>query len=185
MASMRVVSVLVLIGVVGCGDNGEPPPVAIEVRIVSGPSGLIRDPRPTWAFATRGAPDAVDCAIDGGPEAPCKDSFTPAADLAEGSHTFVVRATDAAGDQSSDTRTVRVDAAAPAIALQAPLVPRRTSNQQPIVSFTVDDASQVTTRCSVDGGPAVTCSASFGAAASLAEGTHTYRLTATDAAGNA
>jgi hypothetical protein len=186
MVSMRVVSVFALLGVVGCGASGEPPaPVAIEVRIVSGPSGLVRDPRPSWAFATRGAPDAVDCAIDGGPAAPCKDAFTPAADLADGTHTFAVRAADAAGDQSIDTRTIRVDAAAPAIALQAPLIPRRTSNQQPVVSFTVDDASQVTTTCSVDGGPAVTCGASFGAAASLAEGLHTYRLTATDAAGNA
>lgn len=189
---MRIVRVLVLsgvfgaFGIAGCGDNaGRPAPVALDVRIVSGPSGLIREPRPTWAFTVVGTADSVDCVIDGGLAVACHDSFTPAADLADGDHEFAVRATAADGDQAVDTRLIRIDDAAPAIALQAPLIPPRTSNQQPVVAFSVDDASQITTTCSIDGGAAVTCDARFSAAASLAEGTHVYRLTATDAAGNA
>jgi hypothetical protein len=169
---MRVVPVLVAIGVLGCGDSARerPAPVAIEVRIVSGPSGLVRDPRPSWAFEVRGAPAGVECAIDGTAAAPCRDEFTPAADLAEGPHAFTVRATGAAGDQSSDSRMIRVDAAAPAIALRAPLVARRTSAPRPAVSFAVDDASQVAVTCSLDGGPAVACDTRFAAAADLPEG---------------
>ncbi|HEX3760725.1 MAG TPA: hypothetical protein VHW23_18550, partial [Kofleriaceae bacterium] len=181
-----VLVVLVVLGSAGCGgDAGRPAPVALDVRIVSGPSGLVRDPRPTWAFMVVGTADNVDCVIDSGTAVPCHESFTPAADLAEGPHEFAVRATGADGDQAVDSRKIQVDAAAPAIALQAPLIPSRTSNQQPVVSFTVDDASQVATTCSIDGGPAVPCDTRFGAAATLAEGVHAYRLTATDAAGNA
>jgi hypothetical protein len=51
-------------------------------------SRLTRDATPTWAFTTRGDPALVECSIDGAMPVACDDSFTPAASLADGEHTF-------------------------------------------------------------------------------------------------
>ncbi|HWU88441.1 MAG TPA: Ig-like domain-containing protein, partial [Kofleriaceae bacterium] len=84
------------------------------------------------------------------------------------------------------TRAFTIDTSGPVIAIQPPLIPPRTSNRRPAVFFTATDPSGVTTTCKIDAGAAVACdgAAGFAAPADLAEGTHTYQVTATDAAGN-
>jgi hypothetical protein len=114
----------------------------------------------------------------------CRDSFTPAASLADGEHVFAVRVAGAAGAEAADHRAIQIDTLAPQIALQAPGIPVRTSERRPVLRFTTDDASGVTTTCSVDADAAVPCDGQFNAGAALSEGSHGYHVTATDAAGN-
>lgn len=185
MVTMRIAPLFVVLGFAGCGDNTDrPAPGAVSVTIVAGPSGLVREATPTWRFTLGGAPSVVECTLDATTPVACRDSFTPAAALADGAHTFTVRAADAAGDDATDHRTVQVDTAAPRIAIEAPGIPGRTSDPRPVVRFTASDASGVATMCSVDAAAAIPCDGRFGASAALAEGGHAYRVTATDAAGN-
>src|SRR5262249_43007851 len=131
MLATRVAAVFVALGIAGCGDNvHRPEPVGVSVAIVGGPSGLTRDPTPTWTFTTSGAPLSVDCAIDGAMPVTCRDSFTPAASLADGEHTFAVRVAGADGAEAADHRTIQIDTVAPRIALQSP-IPVRTSDARP------------------------------------------------------
>ncbi len=85
-----------------------PPAVGID----SGPAGLTNDATPTFAFSSEpGA--SFECSIDSGTPSfgSCSDagSDTPASPLADGSHTFRVRATDAAGNQATASRDFTVD----------------------------------------------------------------------------
>jgi hypothetical protein len=48
------------------------------------------------------------CAIDSSPPVPCSATFQPPAPLSFGPHTFLVRATDTAGNRAPAVRTFRV-----------------------------------------------------------------------------
>jgi hypothetical protein len=92
-------------------DN-TPPPVQVE----SGPDGLTSDPSPTFGFSSE--PAAVfECSVDQGDPnfGPCSDpaSHTPPEPLADGPHSFRVRATDLAGNLATASRGFEVDVAAP------------------------------------------------------------------------
>jgi hypothetical protein len=110
--------------------------------------------------------------------------------LAEGPHTFRATATDAAGNATSDTNTITVDTTAPAIALVAPADGLVTNSNAQAASGTtepntsvelfVDNVSVGTTTSDATGAYSFTA-AQVGV---LAEGPHTFRATATDAAGN-
>src|SRR5262249_7774347 len=85
------------------------------ITITSGPSGPTTPAPPSFAFtAEAGATTA--CQMDGGGFAACT---SPASfgGLAQGAHTFIVRATDAAGNSATDTRTFTVDTIAPTVTI--------------------------------------------------------------------
>ncbi len=70
--------------------DATPPQTAID----SGPQGTTNDPTPTFAFSSEpGA--SFECKLDSGPYAACGSPKTTS-HLADGSHTFSVRATDPA-----------------------------------------------------------------------------------------
>lgn len=77
-----------------------------ETTLGAGPSGTTTETSAQFTFS--GSPDATafECSLDGTPMTPCT-SPRAAADLAEGTHTFTVRARDAAGnaDPTPATRT--------------------------------------------------------------------------------
>lgn len=146
---------------------------------------------------------AVSCSIDGSTttgDASCLASptsvtaasatltFNPAAALSEGSHTLRVFASDAAGNTATDSRTFFVDTAVPVITISTTT---GTKTAQPTLAFAIDDGtmavgSQVnasTVRCQVDSDTAVACATPYTFPA-LADGSHTYRVTASDNAGN-
>ncbi len=103
--------------------DGEPASHAWEidltppaVQVDSGPSGLTKNPTPTFTFSSEpGA--AFACSIDNGTPnfAPCSGagSHTPASPLADGPWTFRVRASDPATNQAVATRGFTVDTATP------------------------------------------------------------------------
>ena len=126
--------------------------------------------------------------------------FTPAADLEPGTHNFSASATDAAGNVSvaSATATVIIDVDAPIAAtitasndngaVAIPIADNGSTNDStPALSGTAEAGSTVTIL--QDGAPLATVTASAAGTwnyspAALADGAHTFTVTATDAAGN-
>ena len=158
------------------------------LSITGGPTGITGDARPTFDFSAE-AGATVQCSIDTGTAnfGACSgaSSHQPAADLADGSYTFRVRATDAAGNSATQTRSFTVDSAAPSLAITGG--PSGDTND-PRPTFTFTGGAGATLSCSIDLGTANfgPCSGatSHRPAADLADGAYTFRVRATDGAGN-
>ena len=87
--------------------------IAPETTIKSGPSGPTTDSTPTFTFVSSEAQSTFRCRFDQEPYAPCSgpgQSHTPSTALADGPHTFYVRATDRAQntDYTAANRTFTV-----------------------------------------------------------------------------
>jgi hypothetical protein len=96
--------------------GGAPPPgdtTPPDTTITSGPSGTVTDTTATFAFSSTEAGSSFACRLDGA-SAACT-SPTTYTNLATGSHTFEVTATDAAGnsDPTPATRTWTISTANP------------------------------------------------------------------------
>jgi hypothetical protein len=97
-------------------------PVAIGVQITSKPANPTTRTTVSFAFATTDAVSSLECALDGGSFGACTSATTQQyTSLSPGSHTFTVRATDAAGRSASASYTWRgprspANTAAPKIA---------------------------------------------------------------------
>ena len=103
--------------------------------------------------------------------------------LAQGDHTFRVRATDAAGntDATEATRTWTVDTVAPDTTIgSGPSGP--TASAAASFAFSSSETGS-TFECRLDAGAWQSCT-SPRALSALAQGAHTFRVRATDAAGN-
>jgi Ca2+-binding RTX toxin-like protein len=89
--------------------NSVPP----ETTITGGPRGVTNDPTPTLRFSSSEPGSTFQCRVDSAPYASCASPRTTR-HLADGSHTFYVRATDPAGnpDPTPATRTFTVRTAA-------------------------------------------------------------------------
>src|SRR4029079_14693118 len=122
----------------------------------------------------------IQCQLDAGTLAACTAPFTPAAALADGSHTVTVRGTDAAGNVGTGSTTFTVDTVAPVVSVTAVTTP--TNNNRPSVTFTVTGATPI--QCQVDMAALATCPSPFTPATALADGSHTITVRGTDAAGN-
>jgi hypothetical protein len=163
------------------------PPVAID----SGPSGPTNDPRPAFAFSSSDDGATFACSIDTGTAAPapCSGPGTdqPSADLADGSYSFRVTATDTAGNATTATRDFTVDTQAPEVTLDSGPT-GRIEDPRPSFAFSSSDDS-ATFECSIDTGTSSFGPCSSGASdqpdGDLADGSYTFRVRATDAAGNA
>jgi hypothetical protein len=70
---------------------------APNTTITSGPSGVTTDTTPTFAFKSTESGGSFQCKLDGGPLVSCNSPRTTPV-LANGGHTFSVRATDNAGN---------------------------------------------------------------------------------------
>jgi outer membrane protein OmpA-like peptidoglycan-associated protein len=126
---------------------------------------------------------AYQCRLDGVAWAPCTLPFTLIG-LADGAHTFDVRAIDAAGnaDPTPATYTWTVDTTrpvAPAFPVSMPKSTTRTT-----LRYTPTGEPNATFRCSLDGGPVIDCTTGL-TVGDLAKGKHTLVVQQVDAAGNA
>src|SRR5205085_6858697 len=109
-----------------------------NTTIDSGPTGLTNRSAPTFGFSSTEA-GTFECRVDAGAFTACPTPFTTAA-LAEGSHTFEVRATDTAGnpDATPASRAFVVDTAAPQTTIDSgPNGP--TNNRAPTFGFSSTD----------------------------------------------
>jgi hypothetical protein len=156
-----------------------------DSTIDSGPTGAIADSTPTFAFSANEA-STFQCRFDGGAFAACSaiGSHTPATALADGAHTFEVRATDLSSNVElvPASRAFSVDTTAPdtSIAGKAKV---KSKKKKAKVSYTLTSTEAGSSfQCSIDGGAFVACVSPF--VTKLRRGKHTLTVRATDALGN-
>ena len=150
--------------------------------IISGPAQYTNATTASFSFTDTDPLVTFRCAHDGGGFAPCASGVTYSG-LSEGSHTFAVKAVDALLNESDATSyTWTVDTTPPPPpAITGPSNPSNSSS----ASFVFADADPSVTsfHCRLDGNGFPAC-ANPQMFADLADGTHTLRAIAVDAAGN-
>jgi len=168
----------------GSTPPGDPTPPADktppETTILTGPSGAQGTATATFSFSANEAA-TFECRIDGGAFAACASPKTYAG-LADGAHTFAVRAKDTAGnvDATPATASWSVDTTPPQTSITSG-PPATTSETTAQFTFSADEVG--TFQCRLDGGEWTTCS-SPAALSGLALGSHTYEVRGVDGLGN-
>lgn len=155
----------------------DPPGVIFD----STPPNLSNDSTPTFAFHAD-EPSTFACKLDGQVFSPCTSPNTLPS-TADGPHTFTVRATDLAGNSAQASRTWTIDATRPSLSItQKPPNPSGVAAAH--FEFSATDKSSVTFQCQLDNLAAESCTSPKDYS-NLSSASHTFTLTATDAAGNA
>ena len=154
--------------------------VAPVVTISSGPPDPSNQTTATFSFSAD-KPASFQCNLDGGGFAACSSPKTYSG-LADGRHTFQVKATDQAGNSSTASYTWTVDTVPPPAPTITSSPPGQTSSTDASFGFS-DAESGVTLLCQLDGGGFSTCM-SPQSYSGLAAGVHTFDVKARDQAGN-
>jgi hypothetical protein len=155
---------------------------APDTSVDSGPAATTNETTATLTFSSSEGGSSFACRLDGAAFAPCTSPASYAS-LAEGSHTFDVKATDAAGntDATLATRGWTVDTTAPATTVDSG--PGDSTNATGAsLEFSSSEAGS-SFECSIDGSSFAGCS-SPAVYSGLAEGSHTFDVKATDSVGN-
>jgi hypothetical protein len=146
------------------------------------PPSLSNSRAPSFDVGATEAGSTFACSLDGAPYTACTSPKSYSS-LADGSHTFAVRATDPAGntDLSPASYTWTIDATPPETALGTPLPANPTSATT--AQFPFSSEAGATFECSLGGAAFAACTTpqSYGG---LADGSHTFAVRATDVAGN-
>ncbi|MGH7357905.1 MAG: OmpL47-type beta-barrel domain-containing protein, partial [Candidatus Rokuibacteriota bacterium] len=153
-----------------------------QTTIDSAPADPSADDSPSFAFSSSEAGVTFECRLDGGAWSACS-SPESLAGLADGPHTFDVRATDAAGnvDPTPASHGWTVDTGAPQTTID--VAPSDPSNDDaPTLEFSADE-SGASFECRLDGGAWTACT-SPETLGGLTDGPHTFDVRATDGAGN-
>jgi hypothetical protein len=152
-----------------------------ETTINSGPQDPTNNPSASFAFSSDEAGSTFECSLDGDAFASCSSpkSYT---NLADGSHTFSVRAVDAAGntDATPASRTWTVDTAAPDTTIGSGPSGTITVAE---ATFSFSSEAGVTFECRLDGAAYSACT-SPRSYTNLSNGPHTFDVRAKDGAGN-
>ena len=158
-----------------------PKPGTPETRIDAGPSGATGDDSPIFAFHSSEPGSTFRCALDSGAYAPC---VSPRAygQLADGGHTFFVKAIDSDGnrDPTPASRSFVVDTAAPSTRIAS--IEVRSHRRKATFRF-LSSERRSTFSCKLDSRAWRRCE-SPRSYRRLKLGHHTFEVYATDAAGN-
>jgi hypothetical protein len=150
--------------------------------ITTAPTSPTNQTSATFSFTDPETGVGLLCRIDNNAFATCS-SPTTYSNLGQGTHTFSVKAQDAAGNQSSPASfSWTIDTTAPPkpVITSAPSNP--TTQTSATFSFT-DSQAGVTFLCELDNGAFVGCSSPV-SYLSLSRGKHSFSVRAKDAAGN-
>ena len=157
--------------------------VAPDTTITAGPSGAFASTNADFMYVSSEAGGTFECRLDGAPFAACGSNGKSYGSLAQGAHTFDVRAVDAAGnvDATPASRTWTVDT----------ITPYATITAGPTGTVAVNGATfefhgsetGATFDCQVDSGPVVACDSPKSYSA-LSDGAHVFSVRTRDAAGN-
>ncbi len=129
------------------GGDETPPAVVFQ----AGPAGTTKSTSGLFTFRSTEAGSTFFCSLDGVAFAPCS-SPSAAGGLAEGHHTFAVKARDAAGNLGlAATRGWTVDTTPPQTSIDAGPT-GHTEDSSPSFSYSAGEASSF--RCSLDGATA-------------------------------
>ena len=168
-----------------------PPPAP---TLTGDPGADTNDATPTWSFSSAGGTTTA-CRLERGATvisdwASCSSPRTYDISLqSDGTYTFRVRATDAAGNTGAETaHSTRLDRAAPAAPVITGAPPSFSADATPAVTFTHESGANAT--CRLERGATVvsdwtSCSSPHTQdLSSEPDGLYTFRVRATDAAGN-
>lgn len=156
-----------------------------DTQIFSGPSGSTASTSAMFQFSSPnpGVNPTYQCQLDGGGFADCPPPSKSYANLAEGTHTFMVRVRNGAGnaDPTPATRTWTVDLTPPETTITSG--PTGTVGiASASIAFSSNEAGS-TFACSLDSAPFTSCT-SPATLTGLAQGNHVFAVHATDAAGH-
>jgi hypothetical protein len=160
--------------------------IAPQTTIDSGPVGTIGDSTASFSFSANEAV-SFECKLDTAAFAACA-SPQGYAGLADGQHTFQLRATDTAGnvDRTASSRTFTVgDTGQPIATVDKPR-PKRGQSKAKVTFGAIDDRTSIealTFTCALDGGAEAACTSPT-TYKRLALGKHRVTVVATDLAGN-
>jgi len=163
-------------------DSDTTPP---DTSITDGPEegATIANRNPDFSFVSTEGGSTFTCSIDGGAFSACSSPHSTGS-LADGTHTFAVRARDAAGnvDASPASRTFAVAGAADTTPPKTTITKspaKKTKSKRAKFSFEADE--HATFECSLDGKSSSPCDSPF--SAKVGKGKHTFEVVATDDAG--
>ncbi len=184
-----VLALLFVLAACGTSDDtpGDPPPgnqppadtTAPATQFVAAPEALTSATEVTFAFEAN-EPARFACALDEAAFADCSSPYTIA--VAEGAHTFHVRATDLAGniEEPAVAHSFAVDRTAPVTTLaEAPAALSNASSAR----FVFSASEEARFACALDEAAFADCTSPQDIAEG-AEGPHTFRVRAVDPAGN-
>ncbi len=155
------------------------PPI---VEITSGPDDPTNSTVADFTFTVDDPGADVECSLDGEAFADCTSPQMRTIAAAEGSHSFIVQATDAGAMVGSDTYTWAYDETAPTATIDPPTPADPSNDTDPEFSFSSDDPT-ATFECQLDGAGFSPCT-SGDTFPVTGEGSHTFEVQATDDAGN-
>jgi len=155
---------------------------APNTAITSAPPLLTNNPVATFTFTSTEVGGGFQCKLDRDPFAPCTSPFVSGA-LADGKHTFRVKAVDAAGNldkSAAKAKAWTVDTKPPNTTItKKPTTP--TTSPNAAFKFTSSEKKS-TFQCNLDSGGFVPCTSA--PTFPLSQGAHHIEVRATDAAGN-
>ncbi len=159
-------------------------PTPPETTKGDGPPATSDQPTASFTFTGRDATSGVqeyECSLDGAPYEVCTSPASRS--IPNGTHTFDVRARDAAGnaDLTPERWTWDVNAPVPDLTITAGPA-GKTKDKTPTFGFK-SSASPAKFSCSLDDASPVSCTSPF-TTKKLKKGKHTFAVFATDAAGN-
>jgi hypothetical protein len=154
-----------------------------NTTITSQPSALSNSSSPSFTFTASQSGSTFECELDGGGFSACSSPKTYSG-VADGAHTFQVRAVDPAGnaDASPDSYAWSIDATPPDTSIGAGAPAALTTSTSASFTFSATEGGS-TFQCSLDGAAFSSCS-SPRAYSGLADGSHTFQVRATDTASN-
>lgn len=167
---------------------GGPDVTAPDTTVSGGPSGPTGDNTPNFTFTSTELNSNFECSFDDPtPTDPCigaRGTHTPSGPLADGPHTFYVRAVDPATnpDSSPASRSFSIDTQGPDTAIDS-APPATVTTSSTSVSFSSPEPG-VSFDCRLDGSGYSPCT-SPRALTGLTEGNHTFFVRAKDGLGNA
>ena len=175
---------------VDAASNVDPTPDSISFRVDvtapqtsldSGASGTTNDPTPAFTFSSPDGTATFECQRDAGGWSACTSPYTGGAWSSGPSHTFSVRAGDAAGnvDGTPASATFTVDSNAPSATVTGPS--GNLNYDDPTFTLSSDDPG-ATYECRRDNGSWNACASPYHM--SWGEGNHTLDVRATDDADN-
>ncbi len=152
-----------------------------DTALTSGPTGSVHSSTATFDFNSPEDGATFECKLDSGAFAACQTGKTYQ-NLPDGSHTFSVRAKDAAGniDATPESRTWTVDVTAPNTTITSGPTGSVKSTS---ATFGFSSEAGASFECKLDGGAFAACQTGK-TYENLSDGSHTFSVRATDAAGN-
>ncbi|MBI4897297.1 MAG: hypothetical protein HY827_02900 [Actinobacteria bacterium] len=144
-------------------------------------SNITASSRPVFTFGAVSAnPVTFTCSLDGAAFLPCEAPWTAPVDLADGSHSLNVIASDGVNQGFAPGYGFYVDTVPPVVTIVEPHAAEVYIDPIPTLNFSVDGG---TASCSYDASPFVRCDEKF-TGTSLANGSHRLCVRAVDPAGN-